>query len=90
MELELTDLQKQVDAQIEARLSKICNVEWRAVNALPNGRYRKKFKPVTYSQTVFDLLQLRQDLYNGVDPESISATINNGEIQHQFNQSKKS
>ncbi len=88
MELILTDLQEQVDNQIEMRLSAICKAEWRAVNVLPNGRYRKKFKPVTYSQTVSDLLQLRQDLYNGVDPESISAAINNGEIQYKFEKSK--
>jgi hypothetical protein len=82
--MELTDLQRQVDNQIETRLERICQAEWRAINILPNGRNRKKFKPVTYSQTVKDLLQLRQDLYNGADPEEISAQINSGEIQYQF------
>lgn len=84
----LTDLQEQVDNQIEVRLSAICTAEWRKINVLPNGRNRKKFKPVTYSQEVWDLLKLRQDLYNGVDPEAISATINTGEIQHKFEKTK--
>lgn len=84
----LTDLQEQVDNQIEMRLKSICMAEWRKINVLLNGRNRKRFKPVTYSQEVADLLKLRQDLYNGVDPESISATINTGEIQYKFEKSK--
>ena len=59
----LTDLQEQVDNQIEMRLKSICMAEWRRVNVLLNGRNRKRFKPVTYSQEVADLLKLRQDLY---------------------------
>ena len=89
MEIEpLTSLQTQVDNQIEARLQAICGAEARRVNMLPNGTWRKKMKQVTYSQEVWDLLDLRQDLYNGVDPEAISATINTGEIQYKFEKSK--
>jgi hypothetical protein len=88
MEIKLTDLQEQVDNQIEMRIKSICGAEARRVNMLPNGTWRKKMKPVTYSQEVHDLLKLRQDLYNGVDPEAISATINTGEIQYKFEKSK--
>lgn len=84
----LTDLQEQVDNQIEVRLQKICMAEAKKVNILPNGTWRKKMKQVTYSQEVHDLLKLRQDLYNGVDPEVISATLNFGEIDYKFRNSK--
>lgn len=84
MEIEPTDLQEQVDHQIERRLSRICMAEWRKVNILPNGRVRKKILQVTYPQVVADLLELRQDLYNGRDPEEISAIITNGEIQNSY------
>lgn len=82
MQIELTELQKQVDQQIEARVSRICAAEWRKINVLPNGRVRRKTLPVTYPQVVIDLLGLRQELYNGRDPEEISAIISNGEIQN--------
>lgn len=87
MEIELTNIQKQVDAQIESRLKRICFSEWLAANT-KRGKLKRKPVPVTYSKEVRDLLQLRQDLYNGVDPEAISATINTGEIQDKFIKSK--
>lgn len=80
----LSDLAKQVDAQIETRLSAICRAEWRGVNVLPNGRTRTVKKPVTYSATVGELLALRQSLYHGADPETIAATLATGQINHDF------
>lgn len=83
MEIELTELQRQVDNQIEQRLSRICRTEWEKVNLIKGNR-RKKTVPVTYSQTVNDLLELRQMLYNGTDPEAIAATLNSGDIDYKF------
>lgn len=83
MEIEPTDLQEQVDQQIDIRLQRICQAEARKVNFV-NGRWRKKMKPVTFPQEVNDLLSLRQDLYNGRDPEEISAIITNGAINYKF------
>jgi len=83
MEIELTELQRQVDNQIEERLARICRAEWEKVNLI-KGKMRKKRAPVTYSQTVNDLLELRQMLYNGTDPEAISATLNSGNIDYKF------
>lgn len=82
--VKLNNLQEQVDNQITIRLQRICGAEWRKANILPNGRRRKKTVPVTYSNEVHELLELRNLLYNGVDPEEISATINNGEINYRF------
>lgn len=86
--LVLTNLQQQVDAQIESRLSSICRAEWEKVNKI-KGKTRKRIKPVAYPAIVQELLDLRQSLYNGTDPEAISATITGGEIAHQFEKSKK-
>jgi len=86
MEIERTDSQERVDAQIETRLKRICFFEWLSANT-KRGKLRRKPIPVTYSQEVRDLLKLRQDLYNGVDPEAISATITTGEIQYKFEKS---
>lgn len=83
MEVILTEPQKQVDSQIEARLSRICRSEWNKVNVV-KGRKRKRTIPITYSNEIKELLALRQDLYNGRDPEEISAIICNGEIQNKF------
>lgn len=84
MVVTLTDYQKQVDAMIDARITRIARAEYNKANRLPNGRLRKKYKPYTLPQEVSELLELRQDLYKGVDPESICATITNGDIQHLF------
>ncbi len=84
----LSDLAAQVDRQIEMRISAICQAEWRKVNVLPNGRIRRVAKQVTYPATVSELLSLRQSLYNGEDPESISATLMTGQINHDFQTSK--
>lgn len=87
--MELSNLQKQVDNQITLRLESICGAEWRKVNILPNGQKRKRIKPVTYSSEVTRLLELRQELYNGVDPEKIWAEINFGEINDKYWKSRE-
>ena len=81
--MKLTELQRQVDYQIEVRLERICQAEWRKVNIV-NGKKRKRILPVTYSNEVTDLLTLRQELYNGRSPEEISGIITNGEIEYKF------
>jgi hypothetical protein len=86
MELELTELQEHVDLQIEARLKSICFNEWLKAN--PNYLGHKKPNPVTYPVIVTNLLELRQELYAGRDPEEISSIICNGEYQYEFLKSK--
>lgn len=88
MIVELTDLQSQVDSQIEMRIARICEAEYRRTNFLPNGRKRKKHVPYSVPHEVKELLALRNDLYDGRDPEEISAIITNGGIQDKFLKSK--
>lgn len=84
MIVELTDLQRQVDNQIEMRIFRICAAEYRQANFLPNGRKRKKHVPYHVPSEVTDLLELRQELYNGRNPEEIAGIITNGAIEHKF------
>ncbi len=86
--MELSNLAHQVDAQIEVRLKSICLAEWRKTNVLPNGRVRRKMRQVTYPSSVKELLALRQSLYYGADPEAIAATLQTGQINHDFHATK--
>lgn len=84
MEVTLNSLQKQVDQMIETRIFRLSQNAYNQANRLPSGKIRKKHKQYSLPQEVTDLLELRQKLYAGENPESIAATITNGEIQHQF------
>ena len=83
-QVELNNIQSQVDKQIEVRLKRICLAEWNAHTIGKNGRRKKNCGQMTYSCIVNDLLQLRQSLYNGIDPEVISAAMQTGEINQAF------
>lgn len=83
-QVELNDLQKQVDAQIEARLQRICFSEWKSHSFEKNGKRKKRPGPMSYSCVVTDLLQLRQCLYNGAAPQDVSAAMMQGEIAYIF------
>jgi len=84
MQVILNDLQKQVDAQIAARLDRICQAEWKAHVTDKSGKRKKNPGPLTYSYIVQDLLQLRQCLYNGTSPQNVSACMMQGEIENAF------
>ena len=88
MVITLTPLQEQVDQAIDIRIKSLAEAAYIKANRLPNGRYRKKHVQYTLPQEVTDLLALRQELYKGVDPEAIMATITGGGIQHAFIKSK--
>tara|TARA_R110000822_G_C15236272_1_gene485868 strand:+ start:63 stop:344 length:282 start_codon:yes stop_codon:yes gene_type:complete len=81
---ELNSLQIQVDKQLEARLTRICMAEWKAHTTGKNGKRKKNPRPMTYSYIVNDLLQLRQCLYTGMNPEDVSAAMQTGEINQAF------
>lgn len=90
MEIALTTEQKQVDHMIEVRISRISRAAYEKANRLPSGRLRKKHKQYTLPVEVDFLLQLRQKLYNGENPESIAAAVTtNGDIQHAFYKAKQ-
>lgn len=89
MEVTLNETQSQVDAAIEIRIKRLAEAAYIKANRLPNGRYRKKHVQYTLPQEVTDLLELRQRLYKGEDPEAIMATITGGAIQHAFMETKK-
>lgn len=84
MEVILTNLQKQVDSAIDARISRICQAAYKKANILANGRSRKKHAQYTLPAEVDQLLGLRQLLYSGYNPESIMAEVTNGAIQDKF------
>ena len=83
-QVELNNLQKQVDAQIEARLQRICLAEWKSHAFDKNGKRRKNPGQMSYSYVVTDLLQLRQCLYSGTAPQDVSAAMMQGEIEYTF------
>lgn len=83
-EVQLTDLQRQVDRQIQVRLDRICFAEWSAHVTGKNGKRKKNPGPMSYSYNVLDLLQLRQCLYEGTHPQDVSAAMMQGEIENAF------
>lgn len=80
----LTDTQRHVDAQIEARIFRLSHAAWKEANTLPSGRLRKTPATFSHPQEVHDLLAIRQRLYAGEDPETISAEVVGGDIQAAF------
>jgi hypothetical protein len=88
MEVELNDLQKQVDNQIEERLKRICFFEWNKAQIRKNGERYKNPQPVTFPQVVHDLLEYRQWLYGGVDPEVVYSVVMEPEVQRTYLNSK--
>lgn len=70
METTLSDLASQIDGHIEARLFRKCRAEYLAAKG-----NRKTCPPFRYSMDVTGLLDLRQRLYSGEDPEAIAATV---------------
>lgn len=73
---------------IEVRIFRLSQNAYNQANRLPNGKIRKKHKQYSLPQEVTDLLELRQKLYTGENPEDIAATITSGGIQHEFLQTK--
>jgi len=82
--IELNDLQKQVDRQIQSRLDRICFAEWKSHTTSKTGKKIKNPGPMSYSYAVKDLLQLRQCLYSGTAPQDVSAAMMQGEIEYTF------
>ena len=84
MQINLSPLQKQVDALIDVRIARLAQAAFKQANILPNGKVRKKYKQVTLPAEVSQLLELRQKLYTGEDAEAIAATVTSGQYQESF------
>ena len=84
MEVTLTGLRKQVDVMIDARITRISFSAYKKANFLPSGKKRKKYVPYTLPQEVNELLELKQALYSGGNPENIASILTSGSIQDKF------
>jgi len=84
MEVTLNKMQERVDHMIEVRIARLSLAAYKSANRLPNGRIRKKHKQYTLPGEVTELLELRQKLYQGTDPEMVAATVTSGNIQYAF------
>lgn len=79
-----SDLERQVDKQIDERISRIMMAEYKAEAFSKNGRLKKKFQ-LTPPTEVHELHDLRQKMYKSeLTPEEVSATITCGSIQYKY------